>query len=680
MAKAGARIFPVRNAGLVLTVLLLALFIYKPAFVQVLHQYGYDTLIRRQHLAAQADAIVIIDIDERSLASRGQWPWPRYLVADMVENLREAGAKVIALDMTFPEPDRTSPDYIEKDLTGRSEKSVTISGVPKGQRNHDLLLARQLAKSKTVIGCYMDKISAKGPQLPENVDPNFRSRFYAQGKGNIQTSIHQAQDIKMALPVIRDAASNSAFFNSQPDKDNVIRRSPLLWGFGKRLYPSLGLETLRLYLDADVIGVSYDEQGIESLRIKQYSMPTDRHGQILVNYRKLHRTRDGSPTAFPVVAATDVLDKDFGDTSIQNKIVFIGTSAVGLRDLRSTPLLQDYSGVQVHANIVDNILSGDVLRATYWMDAVDLASILLGGLFITFVVYRFRSWAAFLFVSLIVAMSVGFSLVMFKKQIVFVPSYLAMLAVIMYPLLTMLKFWRQEKKERWIRGTFGAMVSKEVLSQLESDPEKVMEARLKTNATMMFCDVANFTPISEKLTPDEVANFLNHFLSPMTEIVMRHNGFIDKYIGDMIMAVWGAPIPDTNHAAQACKCALEMQKELKELQPYFQEHFDIEFNIRIGLNSGPVTAGNMGSEQRFEYTVIGEAVNVAARLEPMNKQFGTFCIIGEDTFVEIQDEIEVKYLDAVALKGVSDKVKIYELLALKKEIKIHKPEAAPAAV
>ena len=317
----------------------------------------------------------------------------------------------------------------------------------------------------------------------------------------------------------------------------------------------------------------------------------------------------------------------------------------------------------------DNLLAGDPLRAPpAWMGVMDFVLSVGCGLFLTVLIARGRARGSFFITGGVLVIGLVLSVYLFKEhRIRYVPIELLLCAVIIYPVLTMLRYFQQERKTQWIRDVFQSMVSEKVLQHLEANPDRLSLVGHKTEATIFFSDLADFSTIAEKVDPGELSELMNQYLSPMTDIIIEKDGYIDKYVGDMIMAVWGVPFYTADHALRACEAALTQQRTLEKLQPLFQERFNQRVVFRIGINTGDVTAGNMGSNKRMQYTVLGDAVNQAARLEPINKIYGTTILIGSATFEQVQEFVVARLIDEVELKGISQKQKVYELLCLASE-------------
>ncbi len=667
-------ISPVWAVGLILTFVCMALFVSSSAFVQAISHYGYDALIRRFCSKPKSASVAIVDLDDGSLVRYGQWPWPRYRVARLTELIFEAGAKVVAFDIVFAEPDRTSPVMLEKDISSHFNLPVKIEGIPEELTDFDVIFAEALRKGNAVLGCGMvvsDEVYTG--ELAE--DPGYAGQVVPVCKGfsgDISEHLFQSRDIRLALPLIA-GAGRTAFVNANPDWDNVIRSSPLVWQYGSRIYPSLSLQAVLTFLGFPKCRVRFVRQGVEGIELKDRFIPTDRRSCVVINYRKPEEKAAGYRgdfySSFPRYSAADILDGKLPEGSLDGKIVFVGSSAVGLKDIKATPVSQFLSGVEVHATIVDNILASDLLLLPDYIDGVHCLAILPVGVCLVAVIARSRSWVSFIFALVVVALLVKTSTALIDRwHVVFVPTWEIITVGILYPTLTTIKFWQEEQQKKRVRDMFGTMVSRTVLQYLESHPESFSLSGRRVDATIFFSDVAGFTTISEKLEPERLSDLLNSYLSPMTHIIMERGGYVDKYEGDAIMAEWGVPFSVADHAVQACLAAIEQQEKLEEIRPALLAKFGYRIDVRMGLNSGPVTAGNMGSDRRFQYTVMGDAVNFAARLEPANKDYGTRILIGEATFLAAKGAIEARLLDKIVVQGKSVPVAIYELVGRKGQV------------
>ncbi|MBN2302629.1 MAG: CHASE2 domain-containing protein, partial [Lentisphaerae bacterium] len=410
------KISPVIVIGLVVTILSLVLFISGPGFVQAISNNAYDAFLRQTCREPQSDVVVIVDINEQSLSREeyGQWPWPRHLVAKLNDRILELGASVVAYDIVFAECDRTSPSAVENSINRHFDLNVTMSGIPEEVRDFDALFANSLRRGKTILGCYM-RYSTNPGDVDMTVDQLFAPRYFAIGKGDITNHLLRADQITISIPKLTDA-SVSAYFNAFPDDDNIVRSNPLVWGYGERIYPALALEAIRLYKNVPQGNIRYDEQGILHVRLKDEIIPTDSAGRIVVNYRKVKKDiRTGFTSSFPSYSAADVIEGKLSPGVFKGKIVFVGTSAVGLRDVKATPVSAEFSGVEVHATIVDNILAGDILQIPLGMVAVQALAIIIVGVFLTLFIKKSRSWLSFLMSLAIILGLLKVSLVILEK-------------------------------------------------------------------------------------------------------------------------------------------------------------------------------------------------------------------------------------------------------------------------
>ena len=663
-----------------MTFLCLCLFVSGPPFIQAISNYAYDALLKQVHDDPKSGRVAIVDIDEGSLGKYGQWPWPRYLIARLTDKILEAGAAVVAFDVVFAEEDRTSPRLIEEDINKHLGISISLSGIPPDLVDFDKVFAESLSKGKMILGCAMHPSDVPVADVDTSIDPSYVSRLFTRSVrgqgGNISEFLMQANDITVAHTNLTKVGS-TAFFNAKVDHDGIVRSNPLIWAFGpNRIYPAMSLEAIRLYWDEPQIRVEYDDQGIVNIGLRDLNIPTDKAGRLVVNYRSVHEdVKTGFVSSFPTHSITNVLEGKLPPGALDGKIVFIGTSAVGLKDVKASPLAEHLSGVEVHATMVDNMLAGDMLSKPYWMAGVHAIVIVMMGAFLTAFIYHGRSWLSFLASVVVFFVSIQVSLYLLDKhQLVFVPVWTVLSVIIIYPVLTMIKFWEEELQKKKVRNMFGTMVSEDVLKYLENNPGSFSLTGQRAEATMLFSDVAGFTTISESLPPDRLLELLNRYLSPMTHIIMERNGYVDKYEGDAIMAEWGVPFAMDDHATQACLAAIEQMEKLDSLREPLYKEFGHRLFVRIGVNTGTVTAGNMGSHKKFQYTVMGDAVNQAARFEPANKDYLTRIIIGESTRREAGDTVEVRLLDKIIVKGKTRPIQIYELLCRKGDLNGSKGE------
>jgi adenylate cyclase len=657
--------------GLLLLIAGAVLYIYEPPFIRSLSRRTFDLFLEKNAAPVQTDAVAIIDIDDAALEEFGQWPWPRTRLAEMLSNLWKNGAAVVVFDVIFIEPDRTSPSELSKDWKNELGADVTISGLSSNLWNFDSVFAESLKGGASVLGCFLNLSDRRLTEFPPDEKSFYRGVFFEKGVAD-RAWLPQAKSSLQPVNELARAANGIASINTVPDHDSIIRRTPLVFAYGPgRIYPSLSLEAVRLYAGARKVGVIYDMQGaagVQHIQVFDGKIPTDANGRLTLNWRS---------TRFPYYSAADVINGDIPEGALQDKILFVGTSAAGLQDIRSTPLSAEFPGVEIHATAVDNMLAGDILREPRWMVAANLFAIILGGLIVVLFVVYTPAILSFLVMVLADLAVIGASWwLLHIKTLVVPPAETVVAWGVVFAGVIAVKYWQEERGRKQVRGMFGTMVSPSVLQYLEQNPGSFSLTGARAEATMFFSDVAGFTTISESLEPPQLAELLNRYLSPMTDIIMARGGYVDKYEGDAIMAEWGVPFPAEDHAAQACHAALEQQEKLAELREPLKEEFGHELTVRMGINTGTVTAGNMGSENRFQYTVMGDAVNQASRFESANKCYDSFIMIGETTREAIGDQFEVRLLDLIIVKGKTRPIRIYELLARAGELDTDKARAA----
>ena len=652
---------PVSLIGVAALIACLFLMLFEPAFLSSVSRQAFDVLLRSTAVPPRANAVTMVDIDEASLAELGQWPWPRRILAELTDRLWSEGAAVVVYDIVFPEEDRTSPLVAEREWRKVFGQDVNVEGISPEESNFDKDFSAALSRGRSILGCYMELVDE--PQDSAPADDQYHGRYFEFGLSQ-RDLLPQASRMVSSLAVLRRSAASEAFFNTMPDADNIIRRTPLLIALGPdRVYPAMALEAIRLLSDEATFRITYDNEagrGVSDVRMHELAIPTDANGMLVLNFRS-------SP--FPSVSAREVLADPVKPDRFLNRIVFVGASAAGLRDLKATPMGAEVPGIAVHATAVDNMLADDMLREPRWAFHANLLVSALTGLLLVFLISRVRAWVGFFIALSCVAAAWSASWWCLKAwRFVFIPGGIAVLTAVVYTLMTVVKFWLEERGRRRVRAMFGTMVSADVLRYMEDHPRSFSLVGQKVHATVQFSDIVNFTTIAENVDPDVLTRLMNRYLTPMSDIIMNRMGYVDKFYGDAIMAVWGAPHVVPAHATQACLAAMDQLDRLAVMRQELAEGLGREFRIRIGINTGDVTAGNMGSERRFQYTVMGDAVNLASRLQDANKAYGTRAIISEATYLEAHEQIEVRLLGPIKVKGRNLPVKAFELLGRRGEL------------
>jgi adenylate cyclase len=633
---------------------------------------GFSWVVLLQHRAfdvyqqlrprAYADAGVrIIDLDDESMAKLGQWPWPRTQVAKLERRLQQLGASVTVYDIFFAEPDRTSPARIAASWPATPEFTALKDRVAR-LPDHDALLARALKDGRAVLGYAL--VSDRN-----DVRPASKASFSFGGDGPLNYAI-PFQGAVVNLPILEAAAAGLGNVGFPPEPDQVIRSVPLLYNLRGALFPALALEALRVAQGATAFAVKSSgasgegsagqRTGIVAVKTGAFVIPTDERGRVWVYYSK------GAPGR--TIPAWKLFEKDFDRATVEGTIALIGTSAAGLKDLRVTPLSPTAPGVEVHANVMEQIITKTFLERPDWALGAEIFYTLALGLLLLFVLTRGGAlWSGPLALASL-AGSIGLSWHAFTAWHWLLDPVLPSLGLAaVYASWSAVSFVSTERDKRRITDTFGRYLSPKVVEKLAKNPGVVELGGETREMTFHFCDIRGFTTISEKFDPHGLTVFINNFLTPMTQIILEHDGTIDKYMGDCIMAFWNAPMNVPNHARKACEAALKMHARLAELNAQWQAEAKAKgitlpkIEIGTGLNTGPAVVGNMGSTLRVDYTVLGDDVNLASRLEGQSKTYGVHVVIGPVTREQTKDFAAIE-LDLIKVKGKTKPVNIYALL------------------
>ena len=648
----------------------------------------FDQFQRFDHYVPPARHTAIVDIDEESLARVGQWPWSRYQIAVMIQVLSQLGAKGIAFDVTFPEFDRLSPTvYSEQNDQLPPEIATALKQLP----STDDQLASVLRQSVTVLGgtTTFEKVEGKERKLPKG------ARILEEnGPGKSWLPLYP--ELIENNPTLQSAAPGFGIFNTVPSSDGVVRRVPSLTRVGppndpknQEVYVSLGIELIRLVHGSKGIIISKADQnsGIASIRMrsklredKKLVIPTNENGIIWPRFQ------EHNPDIY--VSAADIVKIDPANQAkiqelfgkVKDKYVLVGTSAEGLKDIRSTPLEGAIPGVEVHSNIIDMVENEDYLIRPSISNAIELAIVLVAGIILISLVPYLSAVTTIAFFVPFSLLLLGGSWYLFAYESLLVDGLSPVVALfILFVLLVYQKFAREQAQKKQVRGAFSQYLSPALVEQLAEDPDRLVLGGETKNMTFLFCDIRGFTPISEsfKGDPQGLTRLINKFLTPMTDIIMANHGTIDKYMGDCIMAFWNAPLSDEEHPRHACESALTMQEDLVRVNEQLKVEAEeegrpfIPIRIGIGLNTGECVVGNMGSQQRFDYSVLGDAVNLGARLEGQSKSYGVTNIIGEITAEAVPD-YAILELDLIAVKGKDEAVRIFTMMGGPEEAQ--KPE------
>ena len=649
--------------SLIVGMMTTSLYMFVPNSFETFDNKLRDMLFLNRGVIEPTGHVVVIDIDEKSLAEIGQFPWSRSDLGTLVLNLTNAGVVAIGFDIMFPEADRTSPKKIIQDLG-------IADIVPEDKKiDYDEYFASILAQTPTILGYTFDFNDFS--QYKNLEAPNVPAIFLEKGKKGEEYLLQPTGVIKN-IPIIQDNSYSSGFFNATPDTDGVIRSVPLAAGYDMSVYPSLALELVRAIRGARKVFVNYDELGVRDIKVGDLRIPTDKYGRISVNFR-------GPGFTFKYISASDIIQGTFDPKDIENKVALVGTSAIGLLDLRNIPFDTVYPGVEVHANVIDNILAGDFLSSPQEAIAYNIVFIFL----MSIIVVMSIGYSGALILPFIISI-LGVSFLLFANHMLFEEG---MIFNIFYPIFALIvgalfaiivNYFLETRQKNLIKGKFASKVSPQVMEDIIKNMAEGKDAFIakEHEITVTFSDVRNFTNISEAAgNAQTLIQFLNEYMDEMTQIIMKYEGTVDKFIGDAIMSYWNAPAIVENHVEKAVDATLDQIHAVAPLNvkvkkdERFKPICDMAakagvepLEIGIGINIGMATIGEMGSSGRSDYTAIGDPINLGARLEALCKYYNSMCNISNHVKERIpNDKYIFRFLDLVTVKGQSIPVEIWQI-------------------
>jgi adenylate cyclase len=643
-----------RTIGLLLIGLFVTLRLWDPAIVEEIRLKGFDVYQSLQPRAQQQLPVAIIDIDEASLAKYGQWPWPRTRLAAMIDRLTQAGAAAIALDVVFPEPDRTSPDLIADSIDNLDAATrAALRALP----NNDVTFADSIKRSRVVLGqsAYFSAIPSPGADQP------VQSPIASIGGDPRPYLIRFPGMIRNVAP-LEHAAAGRGIFTILPEFDGLVRRVPLIASADGRLVSALVVDLLRVATGGDALIVRTTPGGIEDVVVGGVQVPTDQYGQVWVYF--------APPQPERFVSAAEVLGSSDISAKVAGKLVLIGTSATGLLDLKATPA-GSMAGVEVHAQLLETIMSKTALSRPLWAVFAEFVFLVLVGALLVYFIPLRGAVEVFGVGAIVAVAGLATAWLFFARWRILVDAtYPLGGLLVIYFVLVFVNYLREEGRRKQIRSAFSQYLSPKLIDQLTRDPDKLVLGGETKEMTIMFSDVRDFTAISEsyKDSPQDLTRLINRILSPLSDAVTANKGTIDKYMGDNIMAFWNAPLADEAHADNACMAALDMIGRLELVNEERRKEAEADgvpfrrLKMGIGINTGTCVVGNMGSTMRFDYTVLGDTVNLASRLEGQSKSYGRPIVIGEQTAQLVRDRFTLLELDLVRVKGKSQPERIFTIL------------------
>jgi adenylate cyclase len=661
-------------------------------FLQDIEQRSLDLRFALRGKRQPDPRIVIVGIDEKTLQEIGSFPLPRSSYAVLVRNLKQDGARVIAFDEDFPVPASSEAlsmlSKVKQDFGPQTTpKEKQELEALRQQADVDTQFAEELKSAGNVV---LSHVFLGGDRAkfadPKKADEYFNiiwakeiPQVLKTGKGNFdlgaawtQAGGAVAEGVEANIPQYAQAAASYGFFNIEPDPDGTLRRALLIIRYHDQDYfPSLDLATLQQYesIPDQQVAAYISSEGLDHIQLGKHLLRPWHNATALINYV-------GPYHSYPHYSMVDVMDGRVPAGTFRDKIVLVGATALAIGDIRNIPFSEGtaYMGVETHANILDNLLHSTephrtFLVRTYREELTDIGIIILFGTGVGIWLGRSRPLTATATAIVVLALFAGFLYFSFvhwgRWFSAVIPGFtlaIAYLGSMSY------RVFFEEREKRKIRKQFGMFLSPGVIALIEEDPEKYFKPGGETKElSILFSDIRDFTTLSEGMLPDDLVRMLNEYFNAMTEVLYKNLGTLDKFIGDAIMAFWGSPYPQEDHAFHACNCALQMKDRLRELNSEWERRGMKNIAIGIGVNSGPVNVGNIGSEKRLSWTVMGDNVNLASRLEGMTKQYRTAILINETTHEQTKQQFVAREVDKIRVKGKTRPVTVYELLALAAE-------------
>ncbi|MDH5561198.1 MAG: adenylate/guanylate cyclase domain-containing protein [Deltaproteobacteria bacterium] len=662
------------------------------SFLDLIDKKVIDFVVRARGNTLTNNQIAIAAIDTESVDRYGRWPWGRDIMAKLLHELQtHYEIKIIGYDSVFSEPDPndvTTEKVIgkfnqkfKKELKVNRNVERQLNKISKGlddEMKNDIKFGKELNKwDNTVLGYFFFPTMERLKHMTEKELADSASRIrnseitIIQGANNLEYApIYEVLAVESNIAALFPDRSLNGYFNVFPDpEDGTVRRVHLALKYQDKYYPSLDLQILRLYYGNPPIKMIVNEGGVEGFQLGEKTIITDNDSAVMINYQ-------GGSFTFPHYSVYKIINHLVPKEALKDKIVLLGATEVGVFDLRTTPVGVDFPGVEVHANLIHNIINDDYFHRSDFVDFISLLCILVFGLVMGIVLPRLKALSGFIFTLVLISGYLAGNMITLNTSNTWA-SFAYVLGVIIFNWfgIVLYQYFGEEKDKRFIKGAFQQYLSPEVINRLVDDPSLLKLGGEKKELTAFFSDLQGFSSVSESLKPEELVDLLNEYLTAMTDIIMKYGGTVDKFEGDAIIAFFGAPLVQPDHAIKALYTSLEMQDKMIEMRKEWKAQGKHELQMRIGLNTGDMVVGNMGSAYRMDYTMMGDAVNLAARLEGVNKQYKTYTMISEFTYDQVKDQIEVRELDMIRVMGKDQPVRIYEALCKKGELPEEKEKA-----
>lgn len=666
----------------------IGLFALQITILDLIELKTYDLRFLSRGPIPPSPAVVIAAIDEKSLDAEGRWPWPRSKIASLVDILSEDGAKVIGFDIGFLEPDENSQlDLISQFSMkvdaeyGKHSRLDDFIQESKKKADNDLALADAIKKSsaEVVLGYFFHMSEADldysigqsdiDEQLERISNSTYPLVLYEE-QATDSVPFIKAYAPESNLKIFTDVAVSSGYFTLQSDEDGVLRWMPLVVKYGEDMFTPLSVQCAWHYLDEPQLLLQVGRYGVNVIQMGERIIPTDERGQLLINYM-------GPPKTFPHFSAGDILGGKIPKGSFEGKIVLVGATATGIYDLRNTPFSPTYPGVEVHASVIDNILTQRLISKPGWSGIYDLFAIIILGALVGIAIPKMGAFKGLFFAVGLIVLYIAAAFWLFINAGIWLNIVYPFFVISMsYLVLTVYYYATEERERKRIKKAFTHYVSPVVIEEMLKDPSRLKLGGEEKVLTVLFSDLQGFTSASERYAPHEMIVILSEYYALMTEQVFAYQGMLKEYVGDELMAIFGAPIDQADHAERACAAALAMRDHRAELNREWSKIGRPPLIARTGVNSGRMLVGNLGSKYRFSYGVLGDHVNLGSRLEGLNKGYGTEILIGENTAQLIGDTFLMREVDMVQVVGRVQPVRIYELLGSSSVSLPHEQEQA----
>jgi adenylate cyclase len=656
-------------------IVVLCLFLIGVPILDFLELKTYDLRFVSRGPRPPAPSVVMAVIDEKSLDAEGRWPWPRAKLSALVDALSKAGPRVIAFDIGFSEADENSQLAILDELSKRIDRSkandrklAEFVEQSRQQADNDARLAESIRQSSApvILGYFFHMTEASLSYGLTPAELERRLKLLAKSKyPAVMSSTPNFDSVPLIkayapetnLPALTEAAKSSGFYTLRSDWDGVLRWMPLVIRIGDDLFPPLPLLAAWHYLGRPGLTVRIESDGVQSVQMGDRLIPTDERGQLLVNYL-------GPANTFPYVSVTDILQGNVPDGTFKDRVVLVGATAIGTHDLRTTPFGPVYPGLEVHATVIDNIVTSSFMARPDWSKAYDIAAIVLLPALVGIALPRLSPLRGVLAFVVLFGAYILVTRTLFVSGGVWLNMVYPLLALSLnYTALTAFHYLTEQRERKRIKGTFRQYVAPLVVDEMLKKPGGLKLGGEEKVLTVLFSDLEGFTSHSERYTPSEMVDMLAEYYNCVTEEVFRHQGTLKEYVGDELMAIFGAPLEHVDHAERACTTALAMRERRLALAAEWGPSGRPTLHARTGINSGPMLVGNLGSRYRFAYGVLGDQVNLASRLEGLNKVYGTDILLGENTAKVVANRFFLREVDMVRVKGRKQAVTIYELIA-----------------